>query len=146
MLQVDTYSKCPLPQNGSDLAHRRDGRNRTLTKILCFISYERAGDIEVALQVEECRTIIALFEQGLKISANHIQSSEQSRSLTHRFKNLDGGEDAVFAISARERSVEITVNRSDDGDLAFCAGFEDAQRLIDALDEALRVESALRSK
>ena len=51
----------------------------------------------------------------------------------------------MFAISAREGSVEITVQRSDEGDLAFCIGFEDAKRLIDALDEVLKVESALRS-
>src|SRR6266481_8786603 len=74
-----------------------------------------------------------------------LQSSEQSRPLTHRFKNLDGGEGAAFAISAREGSIEITVNRSDEGDLAFRVGFDDAKRLVDALDEALKVESALRS-
>ena len=116
-----------------------------MREILGFISYERAGDIEVAFQVEECRPIIALFEQGLKINANHIQSSEQSRPLTHHFKNLDGGEDAAFSISAREGSIEITVNRSDEGNLAFRVRFDDAKRLVDALDEALKVESALRS-
>ena len=112
--------------------------------ILCFISYERAGDIEVAFQIEECRPIIAIFEQALEVNVNHIRSTEHSQSLfTHRFKNLDGGEDATFAILVKDGTLEITVNRSDEGDLAFRVGFEDAKRLTDALYEALKVESAL---
>src|ERR1700755_843869 len=118
LVQLDTLRFKDLESGIPLYAIIRVGRG----EILCFISYERAGDIEVAFQVEECRPIIGLFEQGLKINANHIQSSEQSRPLTHRFKNLDGGEDAAFAISAKEGSVEITVNRSDEGDLAFCVG------------------------
>jgi len=114
--------------------------------ILCFISYERADDIEVAFRVEECRPIIAIFEQALEVNANHIPSTEHSQSpLTHRFQNLDGGADATFAISVKDSSLEITVSRSDEGDLAFRVGFEDAKRLIDALYEALKVESALPS-
>ena len=112
--------------------------------ILCFISYERADDIEVAFRVEECRPIIAIFEQALEVNANHTQLTQQSQyPLRHCFKNLDGGEDATFAISFKDGPWDITVNRSDEGDLTFRVGFDDVNRLIDVLYEALKVETTL---
>ncbi len=104
---------------------------------------EHSGDIEVALDVEDCKTIVALLEEASKSEANYLPAPDRARfPLAHRFKNLDGGEEAAFVISRKDSSLEITVERSDEGEVGFTISVEDAKSLIDAMTSTLMLASA----
>jgi hypothetical protein len=107
--------------------------------ILLFFSYERGDDIEVALGIEDCKQIRMLFQRALEADAGTIQQSDQplNDAIVHRFKNLDGSADAALRIARRQESVEISVERADEGGFEFTVSTEDAGKLLDFLDSAL---------
>lgn len=109
----------------------------------CYFGFEHAGDIEVDLAFEDCRQVVVLLNQALRSDLDLGQPSDQSRTpLTHKFKNLDGGNDAAFAVFVRDESAEVTVDRSDEGAFRFRISFEDTRRLVNTLEEALEIGAA----
>ena len=116
-------------------------------RVACSVIPEGSGDIEVALELDDCKQIVALLEQANKSDADYIQAPDKGRlPLAHRFKNLDGGEEATLFISRKDNSLGITVERSDEGEVGFCISVEDAKNLVDALTSALMLASASISK
>jgi hypothetical protein len=110
------------------------------TSVACSIIEEGLGDIEFAFEIRDCEKIVALFEEAIKSDANSTQAlAHCSFPLTYRFKNLDGGEEAAFLILPINGSLELTLERSDEGELKFRISFDDAKRLIDTLKEALKL-------
>ncbi len=104
---------------------------------------ENEGDIEVGVTVDDCKAIIALLQQTIVSSVNAIHAPRKVQyPLVHRFKNLDGGADAAFQISKTDDSLEVILERSDEGGLTFRIKVEDAKSLVDALTSALQHASA----
>jgi hypothetical protein len=103
------------------------------TSILCFFSYTGGDDIEVAFKPEDCSQIAEIFENAVQPEAGSVQSQRNPGMLTHRFKNIDGGEEAAFLLEPKGESVEVTVERSDEGVLQFRISFEDVRKLAETL-------------
>ena len=109
--------------------------------VLLGIVPEGWGDMEVELETGDSIDLIALFEQAIT-RANHSQQSPDSSVLVHQFKNLDGGEEAAFVISPAIDSLDVSVERSDEGKLPFRISLEDARDLVGALKTSATLASA----
>lgn len=88
------------------------------------------GDIEVAFACKDGNHIAAILEQSLQQCSDSLESREL---LMHRFKNLDGGADAAFQVSAVAESVRVILERSDEGVLEFRLSLNDTKRFADFL-------------
>ena len=104
---------------------------------------ENEGDIEIGMTPKDGKIIVALLQQAVtsSVNATHVPNKAQN-PLVHRFKNLDGGAEAAFLVSKVNDSLEVTLERSDEGDLMFRINAGDANSLIDALTSALEQTSA----
>ena len=113
--------------------------------LLIFCSYERGDDIEVVATIKDCKEISVLLRRALEAATGALQRSSKSfdGAMVHQFKNLDGGADAAFKIARKQETIEIFVERSDEGNFEFAISKQDAGRLLDFLDNGLEVASTL---
>lgn len=100
---------------------------------ISFTAVIEPGDIEFAFGLGDGKEIVALLEQALALY------QLESAARMHRFSNRDGGAEATFFVCARDRAIEITVERSDEGRESFSLSAKDAGILLDALRRALLV-------
>lgn len=111
---------------------------------------EAADDIEVAFKPEDGHALLAVLEQSLA-SQQYGDGAYDDRRLVHRFKNLDGDEDAAFFVHKSLGGFHLTLvsglEDTDDlddppgqdmGGMSVCISRADARKLADALSESLK--------
>jgi hypothetical protein len=150
---MESFSKMPIPNFVSlpwlklyELETRRELNIMMQVapeNVLCFFSYAMGDDIEVALGPADCRQAAVLFESVLEREAGKRQSEKVARIMAHRFRNLDGGQEAAFLLEINEESVDVTVERSDEGAMQFRISVEDTKRLAQSLRAACKVQDDL---
>jgi hypothetical protein len=106
--------------------------------ILIGIVPEHSGDIEVAFKCKDGDRIATILEQSSHASADSRMAQEP---LTYRFKNLDGGADALFQVSPAGESVKVTVERSDEGALEFHLSYDHVRKFAEGLKSACSTPS-----
>ena len=113
------------------------GVRATSGSVMLLFAFE-LGDSEIAFGPEDGQHIITLLEEALaadfqSVSGNHMQGA------SHRFRNLDGGAEAAFIVNASNNAIEITVERSDEGNESFYISNVDTRTLRDTLKSALKL-------
>jgi hypothetical protein len=108
---------------------------------------EATDDIEVAFKSEDGQALVAVLERSLA-SQKHGDSASTDEPLVHRFKNIDGDEDAAFIVRKSPQGLDLTLvsgleevddlSGSDTGGMSVYISSGDARELTDALSNTLK--------
>jgi hypothetical protein len=108
--------------------------------VSCAFS-EAVEDIEVTFIPEDGQAFVALLEQIL-VSQQSGSGQTHEGQLVHRFKNLDGDEEAAFLVCERLGGIKMTLvsgvegtdnlSGSELGGMSVCISREDTRTLTDA--------------
>jgi hypothetical protein len=113
-------------------------------EIACSVILAGSDDIEFAFGTDDCKAIISMLEEANRSNLERGCAQDGlPHSHSHGFKNLDGGETAAFTVSGTNNLVALTLERSDEGNLAFRISLENTGRLIDTLKKALELALSL---
>lgn len=110
------------------------------SEVFCAFT-EARGDIEVTFSPEDGCAFVALLEEILTPSQSST-SGVHEIPLVHRFRNLDGDEDAAFLVRECAGGIEMTLlsgiefpqdlSSLDEGGTSVCISKADARIFADA--------------
>jgi hypothetical protein len=108
---------------------------------------EREDDIEVVFTLDDGRAIQALLQKSLDFGREGT-SAVHDGFMTHRFRNLDGDENAAFRAREELGGIDLTLASglensdgplgADFGGMSVCISKADATTLTEAFSESLK--------
>jgi hypothetical protein len=113
-----------------------------------YLAFSEADDdVEVSFTPEDGRAIQALLQKRLGFEQEEL-STVHDGCATHRFKNLDGDENAVLRVREELGGINLTLAsglensdgplESDFGGMSVSISKADARTLADAFSESLK--------